>query len=64
MSLWRNFLFPAYAVQRVDYVLAHSDLVAHVEKSFIRKEVLGSDHCPHGVVINTDLFTASSASKQ
>ncbi len=42
--------------QRVDYVLAHTDLASHVEKSFIRSEMLGSDHCPLGVVINTDLF--------
>lgn len=36
---------------RVDYVLAHAALEQHVEKAFIRKEMLGSDHCPVGVMV-------------
>jgi exodeoxyribonuclease-3 len=36
---------------RIDYFLASEKLVSNIKEAFILNEVLGSDHCPVGVVI-------------
>lgn len=36
---------------RIDYVLASQTLLPRVQEAFIRPNVLGSDHCPVGVVL-------------
>ena len=41
---------------RVDYCLVHKDLRKFVVKSFNRTEMLGSDHCPVGILVEMQLF--------
>ncbi len=36
---------------RIDYVFVSSDLKKRVKEAFILKDVLGSDHCPVGIVL-------------
>jgi exodeoxyribonuclease-3 len=37
---------------RIDYFWVTPDLVSHVENATIHQEVIGSDHCPIGIVLN------------
>ncbi len=37
---------------RIDYVLASEGAMKHVQDAFILADVLGSDHCPVGVVVD------------
>jgi len=37
---------------RLDYFVVNKELYPFVHKSYIRKEVLGSDHCPIGLLLN------------
>jgi exodeoxyribonuclease III len=39
---------------RIDYVLISAALRPQLERSFIRHEVMGSDHCPVGIQISID----------
>lgn len=41
---------------RVDYCLVHDKLMPHFKKSFNRTEMLGSDHCPIGVLMERSLL--------
>lgn len=36
---------------RIDYFFVSEDLVPHVKEAFIQAEVMGSDHCPIGLVL-------------
>jgi exodeoxyribonuclease-3 len=36
---------------RIDYFLVSSILRPRVKRAFIRSDVMGSDHCPVGIVI-------------
>jgi exodeoxyribonuclease-3 len=38
---------------RIDYFCASSELKDKIVDAFIRPEVMGSDHCPIGIVVNT-----------
>jgi len=40
---------------RIDYVCVSEKLTKDVKEAFIRQEVHGSDHCPVGIVVNSDL---------
>jgi exodeoxyribonuclease-3 len=37
---------------RIDYICVSQALQQHVKEAFIRPEVLGSDHCPVGIVLD------------
>jgi len=37
---------------RIDYFFINKEFVSHLKKSFILKDVLGSDHCPVGIEIS------------
>ncbi|MCA9733008.1 MAG: exodeoxyribonuclease III [Deferribacteres bacterium] len=37
---------------RIDYFCISSALRPHLEDAFIRSEVMGSDHCPIGIIMN------------
>jgi exodeoxyribonuclease-3 len=39
---------------RIDYHFISENLKAHVKKAFIMPEVMGSDHCPVGILLNFD----------
>jgi exodeoxyribonuclease-3 len=39
---------------RIDYFFVSDDLLPSVTSSFIMPEVMGSDHCPIGLVLETD----------
>ena len=39
---------------RLDYFFVSENLLPSVEKAFILPEVLGSDHCPVGIILKTD----------
>ena len=39
---------------RLDYFLVSEDLMPSVSKAFIMPEVMGSDHCPVGIILKTD----------
>lgn len=39
---------------RIDYVCVSKNLEPKVKQAFIRKDVMGSDHCPVGVVLAMD----------
>lgn len=39
---------------RIDYFFVSEDLLPSVKKAFIMPEVMGSDHCPIGIVLKTD----------
>ncbi|TPV94783.1 MAG: exodeoxyribonuclease III [Myxococcales bacterium FL481] len=41
---------------RIDYVLASPNLRPFLRGAFIRREILGSDHCPVGVDLEADVF--------
>lgn len=47
-SMWNN-LRERNIGWRIDYFLASKSLVKKVKKSFILKEIMGSDHCPIGI---------------
>jgi exodeoxyribonuclease-3 len=36
---------------RIDYFFVNKELLPHVKKAFIMKDVMGSDHCPVGIDI-------------
>jgi len=36
---------------RIDYVVVSDELVSRVEEAFILQDVMGSDHCPVGIVL-------------
>ncbi len=36
---------------RIDYFCSSAKLISKIKKSFIQNEVMGSDHCPVGVII-------------
>ncbi len=38
---------------RIDYFLVSKDFMKHVKKSFILKDIMGSDHCPVGIDIDS-----------
>jgi exodeoxyribonuclease III len=38
---------------RIDYFLVSSELLSKVKKACLRSEIMGSDHCPVGLEINT-----------
>jgi exodeoxyribonuclease-3 len=42
---------------RIDYFYVTEKLKDEVKSAFILKEVLGSDHCPVGIEVNSDLFS-------
>lgn len=51
---WWSYRFKAReknAGWRIDYVLVKDALIDRVEDSFIRTDVLGSDHCPVGIIL-------------
>lgn len=51
---WWSYRFGARAKNigwRIDYVLVSEDLVSRVEEAFILQDVMGSDHCPVGIVL-------------
>ncbi len=39
---------------RLDYVFVSEDLVPYVQDAFIQAEVMGSDHCPVGIVLSDE----------
>jgi len=41
---------------RLDYVLASSAAMKYVQGAFIRPKVMGSDHCPVGVDVDSSIF--------
>ncbi len=52
---WWSYMFQARAKDigwRIDYFLVSEKFKQKVKDSFILKEVMGSDHCPVGVIIN------------
>ncbi|MBN1755859.1 exodeoxyribonuclease III [bacterium] len=38
---------------RIDYFFCSNNLADHIEKAFILPRVMGSDHCPIGIILNT-----------
>ena len=38
---------------RIDYVMVSDDLLPNVKRAFIQQEIMGSDHCPVGIEIET-----------
>jgi len=42
---------------RIDYFYVSEDLKDKVKAAFILKEVMGSDHCPVGIEVNSELFS-------
>jgi exodeoxyribonuclease-3 len=38
---------------RIDYFFVTENLLESVAKAFIMPEVMGSDHCPAGIILNT-----------
>ncbi len=36
---------------RIDYILISESLVPRLREAYIRPEILGSDHCPVGIVL-------------
>jgi exodeoxyribonuclease-3 len=36
---------------RIDYFLVSEKLVPHVKDAFIQADVMGSDHCPLGIIL-------------
>jgi exodeoxyribonuclease-3 len=41
---------------RIDYVLASPAAMKFVRDAFIHPDVMGSDHCPHGVDLDPAVF--------
>ena len=39
--------------RRIDYFLVSARLVPSVKDAFIRPDVMGSDHCPVGLLLET-----------
>jgi exodeoxyribonuclease-3 len=39
---------------RIDYFFVTADLLPSLTQAFIMPEVMGSDHCPIGIVLRTD----------
>jgi exodeoxyribonuclease III len=40
---------------RIDYLFVNSGYIANVKNAFIQADVLGSDHCPTGIVVTRNL---------
>lgn len=52
---WWSYMFNARAKNvgwRIDYFLISKSIKSKLEDAFIRKNVMGSDHCPIGVEMN------------
>jgi len=52
---WWSYMFNARANNtgwRIDYFLTSKSLIKEVKEAFILNEVMGSDHCPVGIVLN------------
>jgi len=49
---------------RLDYFVVNKDFYTFVHKSFIRKDVLGSDHCPIGVLLNKEIEPLKPTEKE
>ena len=53
---WWSYMFNARAKNvgwRIDYFCISSILKSKLEDAFIREKVLGSDHCPVGIILKT-----------
>jgi len=44
---------------RIDYILASPGAMPFVEEAFILTDVMGSDHCPIGVKVKDEIFSAN-----
>lgn len=44
---------------RLDYVFVSDDLVPHVREAFIQSDVMGSDHCPVGIVLDDEALSGA-----
>ena len=42
---------------RIDYFLVNNEMIDKVENAYIYDNVLGSDHCPIGLEIKTNVHT-------
>lgn len=52
---WWSYRFSARAKNagwRIDYFLVDNTIIERVQDSFILSQVLGSDHCPVGIILN------------
>lgn len=45
---------------RIDYVFVSENVVPYVVDAFIQSEVMGSDHCPVGIVLKDEILTGHS----
>jgi exodeoxyribonuclease-3 len=43
---------------RIDYVLASPGALPYLKDAFIWRDVMGSDHCPVGVVVDKKILNA------
>jgi exodeoxyribonuclease-3 len=53
---WWSYMFKAReknAGWRIDYFIVSKDIEKNIEDSFICPEIIGSDHCPVGLIINS-----------
>ena len=53
---WWSYMFKARERNtgwRIDYFLVSARLVPSVKDAFIRSDVMGSDHCPVGLLLET-----------
>ncbi len=51
---WWSYMFSARAKNvgwRIDYFIVSDRLLSRIEDSFIRTSVMGSDHCPVGIIL-------------
>lgn len=37
---------------RIDYFFTNNEFISHIKKAFIMQDVMGSDHCPVGILID------------
>ncbi|MBN1425197.1 exodeoxyribonuclease III [Candidatus Fermentibacteria bacterium] len=44
---------------RLDYFFVSEDLILHLREAFIQPEVMGSDHCPVGIVLADEAMSPS-----
>ena len=53
---WWSYMFKARERNtgwRIDYFLVSARLIPSVKDAFIRSDVMGSDHCPVGLLLET-----------
>lgn len=53
---WWSYMFKAReknAGWRIDYFIVSKDIEKNIEDSFICPEIIGSDHCPVGLILNS-----------